>query len=321
MIAGYISANRIDLARVNKTARKVKLEKEVRLVTKDYTTLDSALSQYFKQNKIDEPKAICLGVAGPVIGDSVRPTNLDWRVSASELKKSFSFERVQLVNDVVATAHGIVHLDEDKFIEMNRGTAVPERNIGLIAPGSGLGQSIIYVNGDSNKPYASEGGHAYFGPGTQLESELWEYIYADQGYVEAEDIISWVGFERIYNFLTETQGYARAAWFENAEYKASSIIEKALAGEDVTSTQTLDLFIDCLASESANLALTGMTLGGMYVGGQIAPRIITALEKGRFMERFIKKGKMETLLSNIPVRLVIEDRAALIGAAAIARDF
>ena len=320
MIAGYISANRIDLARVNKTSKSITLEKEVRLVTRDYSTLESALSQYFKQNKIDDASAICLGVAGPVIGDSVRPTNLDWRVSASALKDTFKLERVVLVNDVVATAHGIVHLDEDKFIEMNRGTAVPDRNIGMIAPGSGLGQSIIYVNGGGSKPYASEGGHAYFGPGNQLELELWEYVYADQGYVEAEDIISWVGFERIYNFLTETQGHQRADWFDAAEYKASTIIEKALAGEDATSIRTLDIFIDCLACQSADLALTGMTLGGMYVGGQIAPRIITALEKGRFMERFIKKGKMEKLLSNIPVRLVIEDRAALIGAAAIVRD-
>jgi len=320
MIAGYVSANRIDLARVNKTSKQIRLDKEVRLVTKDYSTLDSALALYIKQQKLESAKTICLGIAGPVIDAVVRPTNLDWRVSGEAVREAFGFDTVRLVNDVVATAHGIMHLGEDKLIEMNQGTPIPDRNIGLIAPGSGLGQSLIYVNGEGTRPYASEGGHAYFGPGNQLESELWEYIYADQGYVEAEDIISWVGFERIYNFLTDTQGYQRADWFDAAEYKGSSIIERALAGDDDAAIKSLDLFIDCLASETANLALTGMTLGGMYVGGQIAPRIITALEKGRFMERFIKKGKMEKLLSNMPVRLVIEDRAPLIGAAAIARE-
>lgn len=320
MIAGYISANRIDLARVSRTAKTIKLEKEVRLVTRDYTNLDSALSQFVKNQKIGDLDKLCLGVAGPVIRGAVRPTNLPWQIDETSLKEKFGFERVRLVNDVVATAHGLVHLDDDKFFEINTGIEVPDRNIGLIAAGSGLGAAIIFVNGGTTRPYASEGGHANFSPGNQIEAELYEYIYADKGYVEAEDVISWVGLERIYNFLTDTQGYRRADWFDTAEYRASTVIEKALSGADDAATHTLDIFIDCYATATANLALTGMTLGGMYVGGQIAPRIITALEKGRFMERFVKKGKMETLLSNIPVGLIIEDRAALIGAAAIVRD-
>jgi glucokinase len=320
MIAGYLSANRIDLARVSKTAKTIRLEKEVRLVTRDYSNIESALAQFIKNQKVTDLDKLCLGVAGPVIGGAVRPTNLPWQIDESSLRERFGFEKVRLVNDVVATAHGLVHLGDDKFFEINAGTEVPGRNIGLIAAGSGLGAAIIFVTEGVTAPHASEGGHATYSPGNQIESELFEYVYADKGYVEAEDVISWVGLERIYNFLTDTQGYRRGDWFDAAEYRAAAVIEKALSGADDAATHTLDIFIDCYATATANLALTGMTLGGMYVGGQIAPRIITALEKGRFVERFVKKGKMETLLSNIPIGLIIEDRAALIGAAAIVRD-
>ena len=320
MIAGYISANRIDLARVNKTAKTIRLEKDVRLATRDYTNLESALTQYIKNQKADDTETICLGIAGPVIQGAVRPTNLPWQIDEKSLGEKFGFKKVRLVNDVVATAHGLVHLGDDKFFEINAGVEVPNRNIGLIAAGSGLGAAIIYVNGEATRPYASEGGHATFSPGNQVEAELFEYLYAEKGFVEAEDVISWVGLERIYNFLIDTQGYRRGDWFDGAEYRASSVIERALSGSDEAATRTLDIFIDCYATATANLALTGMTLGGVYVGGQIAPRIITALDKGRFMERFVKKGKMEMLLSNMPVGLIIEDRAALIGAASIVRE-
>ncbi|MEE8577207.1 MAG: glucokinase [candidate division Zixibacteria bacterium] len=316
MLAGYISANRVDLARVKSRGKGMIVFDEKRYSSSEHSSLESILAHYLGKNPATI-NDVCLGVAGPVLGDEVSPTNLPWTIVGESLERQFNFGAVQMVNDIVATAHGLSHLGPDKFFVINKGHEFSVGNQGLIAAGSGLGEAIIHREQNSSVPYASEGGHADFAPGSQIESELWEYLYADQAQVEAEDVISWTGLERIFSFLTDTQGFPRREWYDSAVYKAAAIIEKALAGEDETASQTLEMFTNCYASEAANLALKGMTIGGVFVGGQIAPRIITALDKGRFMQRFVKKGKMEALLSSMPVKIVIEDRTALIGAAAI----
>ncbi len=192
--------------------------------------------------------------------------------------------------------------------------------MGLVAAGTGLGEAMIFFDGVRHRPYASEGGHVDFAPGTQLETELWEFLYSNQGYVEAEDVISLTGLEKIYHFMLAVNRATKADWYKKTRDKPGKIIEKALAGEDEIAVKTLDMFIDCYASEAGNLALKGMTLGGVYLSGVVGPRIITALEKGKFMERFVKKGKMASLLSNIPVGLIIEEKTALLGAASVAVD-
>lgn len=318
MLAGYISANRVDLARVDKNKDGIVLYDHARYTSRDFKSLEGVLNLYVKKFT-PEIGRVCLGVAGPVIRDEVRPTNLPWHIKADDIREQFGFVKLKLVNDIVATAHGLSHLSEDKLFVINEGRNPNGGNLGLIAAGSGLGQAIIYRKGDQFYPYASEGGHANFGPGSQVEAELWEFLYAEKGHVEAEDVISWTGLETIYNFVTETQGYQKADWYRAARYPGDSIIEKALSGEDEAAIQTMEMFIDCYASEAGNLALNGMTLGGIYIGGQIAPRIITALDKGRFMRRFVKRGKMEAMLEQMPVRLIIDDRTALIGAASIAK--
>lgn len=317
LLAGYIGASRVDLAQANRKQGEIKLTGFQRYKPGDFNNLDSILELYLRKTKKDF-SAVCLGVAGPVIKNRVTTTNLPWHISRTSIQKKFAFGEVKLINDVVATAHGLALLDQDKFYMINEGTPEKNGNIGLMAAGSGLGQALIYTDGTAVYPYASEGGHCDFAPGNQLETELWEYLYSELEHVEVEDIISLSGLERIYNFLVETQGSRSSDWFEKAADKPTAIIEKALSGRDDTATHTLDVLIDCYASEAANLALKGMTLGGVYISGMIAPRIITALDKGRFMERFVKRGKMEGMLKKIPVGVIIEERAALIGAANVA---
>jgi len=159
------------------------------------------------------------------------------------------------------------------------------------------------------------GGHTDFAPTNQTEIELWGYIYSGKGRVEVEDVLSHAGLETIYLFVSDSAGLVPAEWFEHADQRYLAIIEMALAGNDEQAVRALDIFIDCYASEAANLALKGMTLGGVFIGGTIAPRILTALDKGRFMERFVKRGKMESILAKIPVGVIIEEKAPLIGAA------
>jgi len=317
LLAGYIGASRVDLAQADRKQGEIRLTGFQRYKPGDFNNLDSILELYLRKTKKDF-SAVCLGVAGPVIKNKVTTTNLPWHISRTSIQKKFAFGEVKLINDVVATAHGLALLDQDNFFMNNEATPEKNGNIGLIAAGSGLGQALIYTDGTAVYPYASEGGHCDFAPGSQLETELWEYLYSELGNVEVEDIVSLSGLERIYNFLVDTQGGTRSDWFENASDRPSAIIEKALSGSDETATHTLDVFIDCYASEAANLALKGMTLGGVYISGMIAPRIITALDKGRFVERFVKRGKMEGMLKKIPVAVIIEERAALIGAANVA---
>lgn len=318
LLAGYIGASRVDLAQTSTRPGEIKLTGFQRFRPHDFNNLDSILELYLRKSKKDFA-AVCLGVAGPVIKHKVTTTNLPWHISRASIQKKFAFGEVKLINDVVATAHGLSMLDENKFFTINDGSPVKNGNIGLMAAGSGLGQALIYSDGKEVYPYASEGGHSDFAPGSQLEVELWEYLYSELGHVEVEDIVSLTGLERIYNFIVDTQGGSRSDWFENADDRPSAIIEKALSGRDDTATRTLDVFIDCYASEASNLALKGMTLGGIFITGTIAPRIITALDKGRFMERFIKSGKMEGMLKKMPVAVIIEERAALLGAARVAQ--
>jgi glucokinase len=314
MLAGYISGNRVELARVRQKRGEVVLYDRATYAPKDFSSFESVFSLYLRKHKGETGQA-CLGVAGPVIHNEVHTTNLPWHIVGNEIEEKFSFTTVKLVNDIVATAHGLFHLGPDKFFTINEGEKINGGNIGLVASGTGLGEAIIYIDGKKHVPYASEGGHADFAPGSQIESELWEYIYAEHGEVEVEDVVSLSGLERIANFLIDTQGYKRPRWFGKSTDLPEAILERALSGKDEIAQRTVDIFIDCYASEAANLALKGMTLGGVYIGGRIAPRIITALDKGRFMERFVKRGKMEAMLAKMPVGIIIEDKTALIGAA------
>ncbi len=317
MLAGYISGAGVELARVKKRGGGMSLYNQASFVSRNFSNLESILNLYLKKNKEEITRA-CFGVAGPVINDEVRTTNLPWLISRAQIQREFALGEVRLINDIVATAHGLAELPPSSFFTINNGHTGSAGNLGLIAAGSGLGEALIYRDRSTFLPYASEGGHADFAPGSQLECELWEYLYADLGHVEVEDVVSLTGLERIFGFVIDSKEQTPAPWFSKAKDKAGAIIERALSGANDNAVRALDIFIDCYASEAANLALKGMTLGGVFIGGLIAPQIITALDKGRFMERFIKKGKMESLLTNMPVGVIIEEKTALMGAAAVA---
>jgi glucokinase len=319
LIGGYITATTTDLARVVLHNGKPRLVHHRTFANKDFSNFDSVLGLYLRKTK-GERKVACFGVAGPVINNAVAATNIPWKISGSHIIKEYSFESVMILNDLVGAAYGLFLLDDAKILEINKGKKIKNGNIGLIAAGTGLGEALIFYDGVKYCPYASEGGHVHFSPGNQLEMELWEFLYSNQGYVEAEDIISLSGLENIYHFMLAADRATKADWYKKARDKPGKIIEQALSGADEIAVKTLDVFMDCYASEAANLALKGMTLGGVYLAGLIAPQVMTALDKGRFMDRFVKKGKMGKLLGNVPVGLIIDEKAALLGAASIAAD-
>lgn len=318
-LAGAISASSVDLTLIDPSRDKDPLVGAVSYNPLEYSSLDVILRLFLKRQK-KKVDIACFGIAGPVINNEVKTTNLPWRIAATGIMEQFGINRVILMNDIVAKAYGLENLQPEKFIELNAGTPVHNGNFGLIAAGAGLGQALVYREDGRVHPYASEGGHADFAPGNQLEQELWEYLYAEKEIVEVEDVLSYQGLVSIFQFLLESDGRSVPKWFSEAEDKATVVIEKGIAGKDDRAVRTLDIFTDCYASEAANLALKGMTLGGVFLAGVIAPQILTAFDASRFHARFAKKGKMEGLLSSIPARIVIEERLTLIGAASVAKS-
>lgn len=314
MLAGYITAKTVDLALVRQKNNQVQLYGRATYNNADFSSLESILSNYLNKHKAGY-KSACFGVAGPVIDDRVTASSIPWQVRGSDIEKEFNFDKVCIVNDLVATATGLFELGDEQFFSINQGTKKEDGNIGLLASGAGLGEALIYYDGKLHVNYASEGGHCDFAPGSQIEAALWQYLYTELGHVEVEDVVSLRGVERIYNFLVETQNSPDSNLLAHIEDRPARILELALAGENETAVKTVDIFIDCYASEAANLALKGMALGGIYLGGLIAPRIMTLLDTGRFMDRFVKNGKMAKILSRIPVALIIEEKTALLGAA------
>ncbi len=319
MIAGYITAQFVHLARVRRVGDETRLTDRATYLNRDFSDFYAILRHHYHEVFGGYDRAV-FGVAGPVIGNEVRATNLPWVLNGDHIREQFDIPRVLLVNDLVASARGLFEIGSDRFYTINQGRPVDNGNLGLLAAGTGLGEALVFWDGARYHPYASEGGHCDFAPGNQVETELREYIYSSRPIVEVEDVLSRRGIETIYHFIVETEGAAPADWLRATDDPSSAIIEHALAGTDTVSSRAVDIFIDCLATEAANLALKGMTLGGMYLGGSIAPQLMTLLDHGRFMERFVRKGKMESLLTNMPVNLILDDKTALKGAAAMVQE-
>jgi glucokinase len=266
-------------------------------------------------------EAACFGVAGPVIENRVRTTNLPWIVDGNELTKRFEIKTVRLLNDLESTAHGLLVLRPDETASLNTGTPVSEkRALALIAAGTGLGEAILMWDGARYRPLSSEGGHADFAPTSDLEIELLRYLRASYLHVSYERVLSGGGLYAIYEFLRDTKKNEPTWLAERLKVgdPAPIIAEVGLAKQAEICVQALDLFASIYGAEAGNLALKAMALDGVYLGGGIAPKLLSKLQDGTFMRAFTNKGRYKRLMSSIPVRVIMNDRAGLLGAASVA---
>ncbi len=267
--------------------------------------------------------AACFGIAGPVAGRQVRVTNLPWVVDAGELERCSGIPAVALINDLEATAWGIPALHEKRLTVLNAGEAGAVGNGAVIAAGTGLGEAGIYWDGETSRPFACEGGHATFSPTDLLEDRLLHFLRDVHGHVSWERVLSGPGLADLFRFMLEEADEKEPGWFVEAERAGDpvpAISRAALDGYNETAFQTLELFAMFYGEEAANLALKLMATGGVWIGGGIAPKILPFLENGAFMEGFLAKGRMQPLLEKMPVKVILEDRAALLGAAKYAAD-
>lgn len=263
-------------------------------------------------------KRACFGVAGPVRNRQSKPSNLPWVVDADRLSTLFGFDRVTLVNDLEANALGLAALESKDFAVLNEGSADAEGNSAIISAGTGLGEAGLHFEGKLRRPFASEGGHADFAPRNELEIELLRYLLRQFDHVSYERVLSGPGLLNIFNFLRDTQRSEEPAWLAD-EMRGSDpsavITRAALAGKSELCMKTLDLFVAIYGAEAGNLALKVKATAGVFIGGGIAPRIIEKLKGPVFRGAFTEKGRMKPFLQAIPVRVILNDKTALLGAA------
>ena len=260
----------------------------------------------------------CFGIAGPVIKGKSKTTNLPWSISEDRIKKKFDFHHVRLVNDLTATAMAIPLLSEDELYPLNQAASIKEQNLALIAPGTGLGQAMLIYQNNRYLPVPSEGGHADFAPNNEAEMKLWRYLHQHYGHVSIERVVSGSGLVNIYNWLKDSGRFNEPEWLKQKLKEmdpAKAITEAALASKDPGCVETLNMFVSIFGAAAGNLALTGITTGGVYLGGGIPPKILSKLKEDIFMEAFTNKGRFKGFLEKIPVKVVLNDKAALIGAA------
>lgn len=263
----------------------------------------------------------CFGIAGPVVNGKSKTTNLPWHISEDRIKKQFNFHHVKLVNDLIATAMAIPLLRKDEFFPLNQADSLKEQNIAFIAPGTGLGEAMLIYLNDRYLPVPSEGGHADFAPNNEAEMKLWRYLHQHYDHVSIERVISGSGLVNIYNWLKDTGRLNEPDWLKQKLKEmdpAKAITEAALVCKDPVCVEALNMFVSIFGAVAGNLALTGITTGGVYLGGGISPKILSKLKEDTFMEAFTNKGRFKGVLEKIPVKVVLNDKAALIGAACCA---
>jgi glucokinase len=259
----------------------------------------------------------CFGVAGPVINNTAEVTNLSWFEDGQSLASDLKLERVSLINDIVAIGYGVAALKDEDFLVLNPGKNLGPANSAIIAAGTGLGECTLYWDGKHHVPVPSEAGHSDFAPYDDLSTELIRYLRNKGLFTNIEQILSGPGLVNIYSFLRDTTGMVESADVIQAmrmEDPAAVIAQAASEGRCKLCMRTLEIFVCAYGAEAGNLALRTVAVGGIYLSGGISRRILSNLQDGAFMRWFINKDRQASLLSQIPVRVILNDNTPLFGA-------
>jgi glucokinase len=326
IIVGDIGGTKTDLAVYSSKASPHKPLANKIYASADYANLEAIVTQFISEINIEIDRGY-FGVAGPVVAGQAKITNLPWVVNAKALKSTFGWHSVHLLNDLEAVAYGIPVLSKDDLLTLNVGKPVPSANIAVIAPGTGLGEAFLTHTEKGHQIHASEGGHASFSPTNELQVGLLKFLRVQSGddHISVERVCSGgQGIPNIYNYLKEI-GYAEESDRITKQLRhttdATPIIIRAAqdkAHPCELCAATLDMFISILGAEAGNLALKVLAIGGIYLGGGIPRRILEPLQKPLFLENLRRKGRFRELLTNIPVHVITNRQAGLIGAATYA---
>jgi glucokinase len=316
ILAGDIGGTNARLAYFQPQNGHLRLISESVFPSREYGELGEIVSK-FLLDTAGHPEIACFGIAGPVQNGRVETSNLPWIIEQSRLAKQIHLPATLLINDLEASAWGIGAVAPQDLIPLNR-VAQAVGNQAIIAPGTGLGEAGLFWDGSQHQVFASEGGHTDFGPQGDLQVELLQFLSSRYEHVSYERVLSGPGLVNVYEFLLakgcEEEPAGFADQMRQAE-PAAAISRAAMNGTNPLAVQALDLWIAVYGAEAGNLALKTMATGGVFLGGGISPKILPKLMGPKFMNAFLAKGRLRPLLETMPVHVITDDKAGLLGAA------
>ena len=332
ILAGDVGGTKVHLALYAFESGFLKPVRDQRFAAHQFASLDAVVEQFLTGDPsstadVDKAEreqiaAACFGVPGPVRNGRLKLTNLPWTLDQHDLARSLDIQNIFLINDLEATGYGIPELASDKITTLHDGDPAGFGHRGLIAAGTGLGQALLVWDGHRHRPIASEGGHCDFAPRNDREIALLKYLQQQlKGRVSWERVVSGIGIQNIYAFLRDEVKLEEPKWLRDRMASEDPNAVIGACSEDGSSPlciETMQLFASAYGAETGNLALKVLALGGIYVGGGIAPKMLKTLSSGGFMQAFLDKGRLAPLLQAIPVRIILDDNCALLGAAAFA---
>lgn len=324
LLAGDIGGTKTNLAIYSPEKGAKQPLAESTFASAKYPDLETLVGEFLSQLDFKVERA-SFGVAGPVVGGRAVITNLDWVIDEASLAKRYNFSSVSLVNDLVAVALAVPLLDSNDLHTLNTGVTETAGAKAVIAPGTGLGEAFLTWDGNRYQAHASEGGHADFAPTSKREVKLLQYLQERHDHVSYELVCSGRGLPNIYNYLKDGGFAPELDWLAQALAGAHDPTPVIVAGALDSSkpclicAATLTTFVSVLGAEAGNLALKVLATGGVYLGGGIPPRILPVLKR-EFMTPFARKGRMRDLLARVPVHVIMNPKAALLGAASLGLD-
>jgi len=319
ILAGDVGGTKTSLALYRREARGLLRNRTATYRSREHAGLDPILRDFLRGGATVE--RACIGVAGPVEDGRCRLTNLDWEVDEVSLRRTLGVRDAYLINDLQATASSLPFLQESDRAVIQKGDPDPRGNMAVLSAGTGLGEGFLVGSGAGYIPLASEGGHVDFAPRDEREMRLHAFLRARHGRVSVERVLSGPGLHDVYRFLREEERMAEepgiAAEVAGGEPQ-HAIVRHGLAGGQGACAETVRIFCSLYGAEAGNLALQYLATGGVFLGGGIAPAILTALRRGEFLSAFLDKGRMRALLSRVPVAVILDPGAPLLGAASFA---
>lgn len=317
LLAGDIGGTKTVLALYDPAQGPYDAITQATFPSREYASLEAIVAEFLK----DHDGSVCrasFGIAGPVANGRVQATNLPWVVEEQAFGASLGAP-VRLLNDLAAVAHAVPNLRPQDLATLNAGQPSPQAPLGVIAPGTGLGEAFLLWTGGAYRPFASEGGHADFAPNTTLESDLLSYLRDRQGHVSYEDVCSGRGLPNLYAFLRDSGRHAEPEWLRTELASAPDptrvIVRAGVEGQAGIAVAALELLRDILAAEAGNLALRVLASGGVFLGGGLPPRLLKFLQADAFLRAFSDKSRFSDFLKRTPLHVIRHPQAALLGAA------
>ena len=319
ILTGDIGGTNTRLAMMEYENGRARIAENLTFPSASYASLGDIVTEFFTRYPKAQAQAAAFGVAGPVAQGVSRITNLPWVISTATLAQQLGLQAVQLLNDLEALAWGIDTLQPEDMVALQTGSSEETGNRAVIAAGTGLGEAGLCWDGKLHVPFATEGGHTDFAPTTDRDWRFYGFLQDRFGHVSWERVVSGAGLVHLLEFLVQESGTAGPAWFNDpGQDRAAGITGDALSGNDPLCVEALHWFARLYGAEAGNLALKMKATGGLYLGGGIAPKILPALQDGRFLAAFLDKGRMRALVEAMPVRVIRNEQVSLQGLARVA---